>query len=200
MQKHIVNISLPQKEGAIVMNDLPLPPKLSGGFTLIEVLVSLVIVAVGLLGIAALQYRGVIAVNDAYQRSQAATFLLEVADMLRTVPAADRGAVVSGLDAFTVDDAWKKSAGRCLNTITGNQVTNCIRQRFANEFPITSTLNLTQTQVINLQGTGVGPVLTHYKAKVEWQDRQGAIDNNGGAQTTGTVKRVTEYDFTILQQ
>ncbi|MFR0691023.1 type IV pilus modification protein PilV [Enterobacterales bacterium AE_CKDN230030158-1A_HGKHYDSX7] len=53
------------------------------GFTLVELLVSVVILAIGLLGLAGLQNVGVAASYSALQRSQASWLASEMADLLR---------------------------------------------------------------------------------------------------------------------
>jgi type IV pilus assembly protein PilV len=64
------------------------PPEFTGmnkysGFTLIEVLVAVVIMALGLLGLAALQGGGVKFNQSAYNRSQATHLAYELADRMR---------------------------------------------------------------------------------------------------------------------
>lgn len=54
------------------------------GFTLLEVLISLVIVALGLLGLAGLQIRMQQAELESYQRSQAVIFLHDMVERIRT--------------------------------------------------------------------------------------------------------------------
>ncbi len=54
------------------------------GFTLIEVLVALIILSVGLLGLAALQTRASQAEMESYQRAQALLLANDIADRIRT--------------------------------------------------------------------------------------------------------------------
>lgn len=54
-----------------------------GGFTLIEVLVALLILAIGLLGLAALQTQGVRFNHDAAVRSQATSLAYDIIDKMR---------------------------------------------------------------------------------------------------------------------
>ncbi|MFN3564498.1 MAG: type IV pilus modification protein PilV [Burkholderiaceae bacterium] len=58
-------------------------PRRSRGVTLIEVLVALVIVAVGLLGLAGLQVRGLSIQKDAHGRAIATQLALDLADRMR---------------------------------------------------------------------------------------------------------------------
>src|SRR5207253_3006873 len=53
-----------------------------GGFSLIEVLVTIVILMIGLLGLAALQTNATVAEMEAYQRSQALVLVQDMADRI----------------------------------------------------------------------------------------------------------------------
>ena len=55
----------------------------SKGFTLIEVLVAMLIIAIGILGIAALQYKGMQYNQDAYFRTQVNYLAYDMADRIR---------------------------------------------------------------------------------------------------------------------
>ena len=54
------------------------------GFTLVEVLVSMIVLAIGLLGLAQLQARGLKFNQDAYVRSQATVLAYEIIDRMRS--------------------------------------------------------------------------------------------------------------------
>jgi len=56
------------------------------GFTLIEVLVSVVLLSIGLLGVAGMQLSGLRYHQGAYVRAQATALLTDMADRLRTNP------------------------------------------------------------------------------------------------------------------
>ncbi len=64
------------------MNALPKVHN-GSGFTLIEVLVSLLILAIGLLGIAALQFKGLRYSNSSFIRSQVNFLAYDIADRMR---------------------------------------------------------------------------------------------------------------------
>ncbi|MCP1623429.1 type IV pilus modification protein PilV [Pseudomonas nitroreducens] len=64
--------------------------KRSEGFTLVEVLVSVLVLGIGLLGLAGLQNVAVTAGYSALQRSQASWLASEMADLLRANPGAAR--------------------------------------------------------------------------------------------------------------
>lgn len=58
-------------------------PKLSAGFTLVEILVALLIISVGLLGVATLQVRGQQFNQVAYFRTQATLLAYDIMDRIR---------------------------------------------------------------------------------------------------------------------
>jgi type IV pilus assembly protein PilV len=57
---------------------------MSRGFTLIEILVTLVVLSIGLLGLAGLQLNGLKSNHSAYLRSQATILTLDIVDRMRT--------------------------------------------------------------------------------------------------------------------
>lgn len=67
-------------------------PYMQRGMTLVEVLVTLIIMSVGLLGVAALQLTSLRNNYDAYTRSQAAVLAADILDRMR----ANRSAAISG--------------------------------------------------------------------------------------------------------
>jgi type IV pilus assembly protein PilV len=68
----------------MVAIETPIPARrLGAGFSLIEVLVTLLILCVGLLGVAALQFRGLQYNHDAYMRSQITFLAFDIADRMR---------------------------------------------------------------------------------------------------------------------
>jgi len=79
-----------------------------GGFTLLEVLIAIIILAMGLLGLAKLQTVGLTANNLAYQRSQASILAYEGVDMVY----ADREFAQNGCYDVTLEED-EPSAGGC---------------------------------------------------------------------------------------
>lgn len=90
------------------------PPCLDGrgrdrGFSLVEVLVTIVILAIGLLGLAGLQVRAVTAQMESYQRSQALVLVKDMADRIETnrknaaayITATPRGTGFNSSDVLT---------------------------------------------------------------------------------------------------
>jgi type IV pilus assembly protein PilV len=72
--------------------------KLNGGFTLIEVLVALVIMSVGMLGIAGLYVHSMQAGRTSILHHHAVTLAGDVADRIRANPRAAAGYTVAGAD------------------------------------------------------------------------------------------------------
>ncbi len=58
-------------------------PSRHRGFTLLEVLIAMLVLAIGLLGIAAMQLRGLQYSHDAYIRSQISVLASDIADRIR---------------------------------------------------------------------------------------------------------------------
>lgn len=69
--------------------------KLAPGFTLVEVLVALVVLSIGLLGIASLQLSSLRWNNGAAKRSQATLLAYDILDRMRANPAAARSSEYS---------------------------------------------------------------------------------------------------------
>lgn len=74
----------------------------ASGFTLIEILVTMLILAVGLLGIASLQLKGLQFNHDAHLRSQVSTLAYNIADRMRLSEDASDGLAASYLGNYTV--------------------------------------------------------------------------------------------------
>ena len=77
------------------------PRAADGGFTLIESLVALLVLSIGLLGVAAMQLASLQANNGAFQRTQATFLAQDIADRMR----ANRTAAMSGDYDFALGDA-----------------------------------------------------------------------------------------------
>ena len=65
-------------------------PRTQRGFTLIEILVTVVLISVGLLGVAALQLTTLRANQESYARSQAGVLAADILDRMRSNPLAFR--------------------------------------------------------------------------------------------------------------
>lgn len=96
------------------------------GFNLIEILIAVVILAVGLLGIAGLQLTGVRANQGSYYRSQASAILMDMAERIH----ANRGAAAGGGYAGFVSGACAAPAATCA-TENGTAAQNCTAAQMA---------------------------------------------------------------------
>ncbi len=76
-------------------------PRAAAGFTLIESLVALLVLSIGLLGVAAMQLASLQANNGAFQRTQATFLAQDIADRMR----ANRTAAMAGDYDFDLGDA-----------------------------------------------------------------------------------------------
>jgi len=73
----------------------------AAGFTLVEALVALLVLSIGLLGVAAMQLSSLQANNGAFQRTQATFLAQDIADRMR----ANRAAALAGDYDFNFGDA-----------------------------------------------------------------------------------------------
>jgi type IV pilus assembly protein PilV len=85
------------------------------GFTLIEILVALVIMSIGLLGMASLQLNGMRSNQGAYLRTQASMLAYDIADRMR---ANSERAIAGDYDDFDTD-ATEVSDPGCLDGAAG---------------------------------------------------------------------------------
>ncbi|MBL8268258.1 type IV pilus modification protein PilV [Steroidobacter sp.] len=88
------------------------------GFTLVEILVTVVLISVGLLGVAALQLTTLRGNQEAYVRSQASILAADILDRMRANPIAFRNG------AYDVDfNGTGTGAGQAFNDLTTWQQT-----------------------------------------------------------------------------
>lgn len=125
----------------------------SRGFNLIEVLVTMLIIAVGLLGIAALQFKGLQYNADAYSRSQINFLAYDIADRIRL----NRDNAADYISNYTLT----ATAPTGCTQSTASDATNdlaCWRQSVFNALPPGTEANITQA-------SGV------YEIELSWTDR-----------------------------
>lgn len=107
-------------------------PQRQHGATLIEVLIAVVVLSIGLLGLAGLQATSVKSNHSAYQRSQATLFAYDLADRMRAnrtealtnayevnFPTSSSSHSVSGTQAAKDKAEWLNSLARTLPEGTG---------------------------------------------------------------------------------
>lgn len=96
------------------------------GFTLVEVLVALVVLAIGLLGLASLQIMSIKFNTDSYLRSQATTLAYDISDRLRTNTAAARAGnytTATKADADAKKAAYDGCSAAACNCYSGGNCT-----------------------------------------------------------------------------
>ncbi len=150
------------------MSKRPEPLVNSSGFSLIEVLITLLILAIGLLGIAALQYRGLQYSHDAYLRSQVNILAYDIADRMRL----NRASAPAYATAVTNYAVPVSRPGGCTLTGSGsaqdvdNDVT-CWQQQLYDALPPGSTANIERTDATR----------EIYEVTLAWTDRDGTQHN-----------------------
>ena len=136
--------------------------KSEDGFTLIEVLIAMLILAIGILGIAALQFKGMQYNTDAYYRSQINFLIYDIADRMR-LNQANAAEYATNLTNYSVPATAPTG---CTQTGTGavgraNDLA-CWQLMLYNALPPGSVAN------INNDGSGL------YTVTLTWTDREGS--------------------------
>ena len=125
------------------------------GFTLIEVLVSLLILAIGVLGIIALQFKGLKYSYDANVRSQITFLANDIADKMRL----NQANVTSYVSTYTAGTAH--TACNYTTASDASNDLNCWHDFVDWALPPGSTANIT------------GPTTGLYTVSLGWTDRDG---------------------------
>lgn len=136
------------------------------GFTLIEILVAIVVLAIGLLGLAGLQANGLKFNNSAYQRSVASMLAYDMLDRIR----ANRDGLIAGNynDHGPGDGAFPSNPG-CINS-------GCSTANLADYdvFDWGQQLgNLLPSGTGQIEGNGANSVFT---ITVMWDDERTGVD------------------------
>ena len=152
--------------------------RIASGFTLIEVLVALLIVALGMLGNAMLQLQGMKNSNDAYLRSQIGLFAYDIADKIRANRECQGAYLTQGL--FTTASPYivgTSNAGACVHSSPSGNA------GMANEIAcMGATLNqgLPPGSQVSIFSSGVTPAgasraINIFTFRVVWTDRAGEV-------------------------
>jgi len=148
------------------------PARRQHGFTLMEVLISVVVLSIGLLGLAGLQINGLKNSNGSYQRSQANLLANEIIDRIR----ANRTGLTAGYYNSLLSNT--PSDPGCITS-------GCTVQQIAqyDEFLWSTELaNRLPSGTGKVTGAGVDSVFT---VTVMWdEDRTGATGTNCGGNTS----------------
>lgn len=102
------------------------------GFNLIEVLVALVILSIGLLGIAGLQLTGVRATQGSYYRSQATAFMNDMAERMYVNRPGVAAGNYSAIDSNSITCGSATPTAQCGLEVGGAAVVNCNAANMAN--------------------------------------------------------------------
>ena len=132
------------------------------GFSLLEVLISLVILAIGLLGLAGLQAAGLKNNFSAYHRTQATQLAYDMADKMRSN--------ISAISSYpTTDSSSVNTASSCdSNCSTSQMAQNDLyewNQRLTSELPLGQGAISSSSEI--------------YTISIQWDDnRDGVMDGN----------------------
>lgn len=137
----------------------PIRARTTAGFTLIEVLVAMLVLAVGMLGIAAMQMRGLQFSHDAYLRSQVSVLAYDIADRMRI----NRDSLATYTGDFTVTTTLPTGCNNAVATPANDIL--CWRTRVSEALPPTSIANITDI------GGG------EFNVRLGWNDRDGTARN-----------------------
>ena len=131
----------------------------TNGFTLIEVLIAMLVIAIGFMGITALQYKGLKYNTDAVLRTQINFLAYDLADRMRL----NRDNIASYVD----NDTITTTAPTGCNEATGADATNdlnCWKLLAYNSLPPGTTTD------ISVSGS-------QYTITIGWTDRDGTTRN-----------------------
>jgi type IV pilus assembly protein PilV len=154
------------------------------GFTLIEVLVALVILSVGLLGIAGMQVAGIRNTHYSYLRSQATAFAGEITDRMRANCSGAQAGFYNFTAASTIPTSPANNAGDLSNQNLANGDLADWLTRLRNTLPQgTATIACTTTDTS--QACRVPPSCN---VTITWQE--GETTGSGGTTTPLTSRTI----------
>lgn len=134
-----------------------------GGFTLIEVLVTVIVLAIGLLGLAGLQLGGLRYSYSAYQRSQATIMANDIIDRMRANP------TVAGTGSYNISIGTMPGAKSCTGTAA-----NCSATDMAN-----ADLYEWKQSLAAVLPSGDGSIVNNgstFTITIQWDDTRGEED------------------------
>ncbi len=144
------------------------------GFTMIEVLISMIILAIGLLGLAGLQSNSLRFNNSAYLRSQASYLAIDIADKMR----ANQDAIIAGSFDNIDADGDNYDIGTCYDAgavcTTDQMATSAIAQWEDLLVQLLPSGNATVTQGVN----------STFRVVITWVDNTADPDDNTKTFTT----------------
>lgn len=137
------------------------------GFILIETLVAVIVLAIGLLGMAAMQVVGLKNNNSAYTRTQATYLAYDMIDRIRNNTGGDYALVIGSTPATNV----------CSFTVVTSTL-NCSESELANFDKTTWLADITNTLPGGQGGIAVAVDGKTYTITIRWLDKQGATTAN----------------------
>lgn len=164
------------------------------GFTLIEVLVSMLILLVGLLGTASMQLISMQNNQNAYIRSQATHIAAEFLDRIRSNPEAHRAGRYDNITLDTVDDvpdspACVASAGGC----TANKMmVQDVREWAYHFFNVDDQAGYKPTIPAGSATVSRDAATDEYVVTVFWQEKDWTEDADGKAVRAAGIARSVE--------
>ncbi len=169
----------------------------SSGFTLLEALIALLVLSIGLLGLAALQTRGLAYSHDAYLRSQATFLAYDIIERMRArktgIIDVDEGKGISpDADVATALNAYTNAsptAGSYCGTSTEDASANnevyCWQQRLKGATPYNTSGAIglpggtgTISQIAG-GSTTTNATDDYYQVVLTWKDRSRPVDSSG---------------------
>jgi type IV pilus modification protein PilV len=152
--------------------------RIASGFTLIEVLVALVIVALGMLGNAMLQLQGMKNSNDAYLRSQIGLFAYDISDKIRANRECQNAYLAQAF--FTVANPYVVGTSALPACVHGSPSGNagmaneiaCMGATLDQGLPPGSQASIFS---VNVVPAGAARAITIFTFRVVWTDRDGEI-------------------------
>jgi type IV pilus assembly protein PilV len=133
----------------------------AAGFTLLEILIAMLVLAIGLLGIAAMQLRGLQYSHDAYLRSQISVLAYDMADRMRL----NRANAASYAGTYTVPTT--APTGCTVTTVGATNDLACWRRQVFDAMPPGSTADI-------IAGAALLGTVTEYTVSLGWTDREGS--------------------------
>ncbi|MGH8507058.1 MAG: type IV pilus modification protein PilV [Stenotrophobium sp.] len=143
------------------------------GFTMVEVLVALVILSIGLLGVAGLQLSGVRDTQDSYFRSQATIAMNDLAERIyANVPAA-QAAEYGGYDSSVIDCGTAPAKICARETTTGTIPPICSSAEMATYDEFVASCGMPNGAG---RSGGIADLVPQGKLLTTCLDRTGAVD------------------------
>jgi type IV pilus assembly protein PilV len=141
------------------------------GFTLIEILITIIILAIGLLGLAGMQLQGMRFNHSAYLRTQASLYAYDMLDRMRSNRTT---ALTTGAYLIGVDEEVSMATNCTTNNCTGSQMANFDLAEWKVEVQ-----NLPEGKGgISFEEPGDGSRI--YVVEVQWSDFRGDADEDPG--------------------